>query len=297
MQLSRLKTSIIGTLPSLLMLLLVAALSGCSSVRLAYGNGAQLAWWWIDGYVDFSSEQAPAARASIDRLLGWHRATQLPDYAELLLTAQAQILEPTNAQQICIWQERIRDKLEPTVQRTLQEAAALLPGLGEAQFKAMEKRYAKGIDEMRSDFLQPDPAVRRKESVARALERAERLYGSLGEAQKRVVAEGVANSPFDPELWLRDRQRQQREVLQTLRRLVADKADAEQRLAVLRNLAEHFERSPDPAYRGYQVKLAAYNCSFAAQLHNATTPAQRRKARETLKGWEEDLRALAAAPG
>lgn len=300
MQLSRLETSIIsrppGWLRALLAVLLLGALCGCTSVRLVYGNGQQLSWWWIDGYVDFSSEQAPAAKAAIDRLFDWHRATQLPDYADLLVTAQVQILEPTNAQQACIWQERIRDKLEPTLQRALQEAAALLPGLGETQFKAIEKRYAKGNDEMRGDFLQLDLAVRQKESVARALERAERLYGSLGEVQKRVVAEGVANSPFDPELWLRERQRQQREVLQTLRRLVADKADAEQRLAGLRNLVAHFERSPDVAYRSYQVKLAAYNCSFAAQLHNATTPAQRRKARATLKAWEDDARAL-AVPG
>jgi hypothetical protein len=42
------------------------------------------------------------------------------------------------------------------------------------------------------------------------------------------------------------------------------------------------------------VKLTQYNCGFAAQIHNATTVDQRQKARERLKGWEEDLRALAA---
>ena len=31
-------------------------------------------------------------------------------------------------------------------------------------------------------------------------------------------------------------------------------------------------------------------------MHNATTPAQRQAARDTLKGWEDDLRALAAQP-
>jgi hypothetical protein len=42
------------------------------------------------------------------------------------------------------------------------------------------------------------------------------------------------------------------------------------------------------------VKLAEYNCGLAAQIHNATTAAQRQKARDTLKGWEEDLRSLVA---
>ena len=40
-------------------------LTGCSALRLGYNNGPQLAWWWLDGYVDFSTEQTPAAKAAI----------------------------------------------------------------------------------------------------------------------------------------------------------------------------------------------------------------------------------------
>lgn len=288
---SRIKTLIIGAL-----VLLSALLSGCSSIRLAYGNASQLTWWWLDGYVDFSREHAPQVKQGIDRLFDWHRATQLPEYVTWLATAQAQIMEPTTAAMACRWQAQVRDRLEPTLQRALQFAAEQLPGLGEAQFRHIDQRYAKANDEMRDDFLQPDAAERLAESVKRALERAERLYGSLGEAQKKVVREGVAASPFDPALWLAERQRRQRDVLATLRRLAATRADADQRLAALRVLAVHTERSPDAGYRAYQIKLSAYNCEFAAQIHNATTPAQRLKARETLQGWEEDLRGLMAPP-
>ena len=287
---SRIKNTIIGVAAALLMF----TLPGCSSVRLAYNNASQLAWWWVDSYLDFSREQAPAARQAIDRLLDWHRATQLTEYIPLLVAAQAQVAEPTTPALACRWQDQVRDKLEPSLQRALAQAAELVPGLAEPQFKALEKRYTKGNDEMREEFMQADVAERQAESVKRALERAERLYGRLGDAQKRVVKEGVAASPFNPELWLRERQRRQRETVQTLRRLVADKADADQRLAALRGLVAHTERSPDAEYRAYQVKLNDYNCVFAAQLHNATSAAQRLKARETLKGWEEDLRALIA---
>jgi hypothetical protein len=65
-------------------------------------------------------------------------------------------------------------------------------------------------------------------------------------------------------------------------------------VAALRALAARTERSPQAEYRAYQVKLAEYNCGLAAQIHNATTAAQRQKARDTLKGWEEDLRSLVA---
>jgi hypothetical protein len=109
-----------------------------------------------------------------------------------------------------------------------------------------------------------------------------------------VVNAGVAASPFNPELWWQERQRRQRDTVQTLRRLAAEKADRDQRLAALRTLVARVERSPDAGYRAYQLKLADYNCAFAAQIHNATTPAQRKRALETLQGWEADLRQLMA---
>jgi hypothetical protein len=71
-------------------------------------------------------------------------------------------------------------------------------------------------------------------------------------------------------------------------------------VAALRVLALEFDRSPRPDYRAYQQRLNDHNCQWIAAVHNATTPAQRRVARDRLKGWEADLRSLlppAAAAG
>ena len=47
-------------------------------------------------------------------------------------------------------------------------------------------------------------------------------------------------------------------------------------------------------YRRYQARLVDYNCRYAASLHNLTTAEQRKKkAVKKLKGWEDELRALA----
>lgn len=284
---SRVKTLIIGVLLSLL-------LGGCSAIRLGYDNGSQLAWWWIDGYFDFSSEQAPQVKKALDRWFEWHRSSQLPQYAAFLASSQQQALEPTTAAQACAWQEKARELLEPSFARAVQEFADIVPSMGEPQFKALEQRYAKSNEEMRSEFLNPDPAERLRESIKRTVERTERIYGRLGEAQIKVISAGVSASPFNPELWLAERQRRQRDTLQTLRKLVADKADRETRVAVLRAWAQRAEKSSNPEYRAYQLKLTEYNCNLAAQVHNSTTPAQRQKARDNLRGWEEDLRVLAA---
>jgi Family of unknown function (DUF6279) len=290
MRMPRIKNWIIGALIGLV----IPWIGGCGAVRLAYSNAPALAWWELDGYFDFSSEQAPAVRKAIDVFFDWHRSTQLPDYLALLAGARASVLEPTTAAAACRWQGQVVEGLQPSIDKLLQQSAELLPSLTDAQFKHLERRYAKNIDEMRKDFLQPDPAKRLAKSVKRAQERAEMLYGDLAAEQVRVVKEGVAASPFNPEAWLAERQRRQRDTLQTLRQLVADRADSDKRLAALRVLVARQERSPDPEYRAYQMKLAEYNCALAAQIHNATTPAQRKKALQTLKGWEEDLRAVMA---
>lgn len=282
------KAAIIGVLLSLL--------GGCSAIRLSYNNGAQLAWWWLDGYIDFSSDAAPRAKQAIDRWFEWHRATQLPEYATFLAGLQAQIGDPLTAQQVCRWEDQVREKLAPSIDRAVLLGAELVPTLGEAQFRHLEKAYEKKNEEMREEYLQPRPDERRKASMKRAVERLETLYGSLDEAQTKVVAAGIAASPFDPEAWLAERQRRQKDVLQTLRRLVADRADRDATVAALRALADRWERSSDPGYRSYQQRLGDFNCAFAAQIHNATTPAQRRAAKERLKGWEDDARALIAPP-
>ena len=281
----------------MLVAVLVPALSGCSALRLGYANGPQLAWWWIDGYFDFSREQAPQVKQALDNWFEWHRSSQLPDYVALLASVRQQVLEPTTPALVCRWQDRVRLQLEPALARATADFADIVPGLGDAQFKHLEQKYAKLIDELRADFLQADAAARQRESLKRAVERAERVYGSLDDAQLRVITAGVAASPFNPELWLAERLRRQRDTLQVLRRLVAERSERDQRIAALRALVQRTERSPNPEYRAYQLKLADYNCALAAQIHNAATPAQRQKARDNLKGWADDLKAVLAPAG
>ncbi len=276
---------------------LMLLLSGCSSLRLAYGNSPQLAWWWIDGYFDFAGDQTPRMKAAIGRLYDWHRTTQLTEYTAVLALAATQITEPTTPLATCEWQRRLRDTAEPALDKALQLGAEIVPTLGEAQLKHLEQRFEKVRAEMRENFLQANAEDRRKAAMKRTVERVEQLYGRIGDAQRRVIQAGLAASPFDPEAWYAERERRQRDTVQTLRRLVAEKAPRDQVLAAMRTLVERSERSPDPAYRAYQDRLADYNCAFSAQIHNASTPAQRQSARERLKGWEEDLRSFLAPAG
>jgi hypothetical protein len=278
-----------------LIIVLALLLSACSAVRLAYDQGPTLGWWWIDGYFDFPSDSAPRVKQSLDQWFAWHRATQLGDYAGLLVAAQAQVMEPATPAQVCRWVDEFRARAQPALERAIPLAADIVPTLTPAQLQHAERKYAKVNDEMRDEYLQTRPDERLEASVKRAVERAEMLYGRLDEPQRKLIAAGVAASPFDADAWLAERKTRQRETLQTLRRLVAERADHDSIVAALRVLAQQADRSQRPDYRAYQQRLNDHNCQWVAAVHNATTPAQRRVARDRLKGWEADLRSLVAS--
>jgi hypothetical protein len=272
----------------------LALLVGCSAVRLVYNQGQTFAYWWLDGYFDFDTEQGNRARDALSDWFRWHRATQLPDYAGLLVQAQRQILQDITPAEVCRWSDELRRRIEVAYAHGVPPLADLLRTLRPEQVRQVEKRYRKADDDFRNDYLQATRAEQLEAANKRTVSRAEMLYGRLDDAQRKLISDGIAASPFDAKRWLVERQARQREIVDTLRSLQAARADAARAEASLRVFAAHAVLSPRPAYREYQQRLYDYNCALVAKLHNSTTPEQRRHGAERLKGWEEDLRALAA---
>lgn len=270
-------------------------LSACSTVRLGYDNGPSLALWWLDGYLDLDRSQEAALRPELERWFAWHRATQLPDYAEWLARWQARAGGPVTGAEVCAWTDVARERLQRALDEALPAAARLLPQAGEAQWRALEKRLAERQDELRRDFLQPRPAERQAAALARAVDRAERLYGPLTSEQRALLAASTAASPFDPERWLGARQARQQAMVQALRRLQQADADVAQRSEALRALARSVLRPLEGEDGALQTRWQAHQCEASARLHEISTPAQREHLRQRLAAWEEDLRALAAA--
>lgn len=269
-------------------------LPGCSALRIAYGTAPDLVYWWADGYVDFTSDQTPRVREAVKQWFAWHRGTQLPEYAALLARAQVEIIADATPARVCEWQSEIFKRAHIAFDRIAPATAELLLTSTEQQLRYLERRYLKSNDKFRDEYLQTDPRKRVEVTLKRAVDRIESLYGDLDDSQVAFVAEALARSPFDPELWLDERKLRQQFALQMMHRLGSDGASKEQAQVALRAYVEQLERSPRPEYRRYSEKLAAFNCNFAARLHNVTRPDQRRFAARKLDGWAGDLRALAS---
>ncbi len=278
------------------LLLPLLLLSGCSAVRFTYGQAPLLAYWWLDGYVDFSGEQTPRVKAALEDYMAWHRSTQLPDYAQLLVRLQAMAQDRVTPAQVCSMADELQRRLELAYERAVPAMAEIVRGFSPAQIDHLEKRFQRDNYEMARDYLQPDPAARAEASLKRTVDRAESIYGTVEDDQRALLAAGLEASPFDPQRWAEERRARQRDILRTLRQLLADKADQPAFEAALRAFAVQATQSPRADYRQYRQRLIEANCVLTAQFHNSARPAQRQYAVGKLKGWIDDARALAAPP-
>ena len=276
-----------------IIVMLLPLLGGCSALRLTYGQGPLLAYWWLDSQVAFTAEQAPRVRSALADWFAWHRSTQLPDYAQALGELASAAAGPVQPGQVCSQIEGWQRRAERAFDRAVPALAEQLRSLTPEQIQHLERRQADRQQELAADHLQPDPAERQKVALARSVDRAETLYGSLDDAQRQLLASSLAASPFDPERWLAERRARNVELLRSLRQWQAEQADSATIQAGLRRLAAETARSPRADYRAYSQRLMAANCGLIAQLHNSTSAAQRQRAAAKLQGWQADLRALA----
>lgn len=274
------------------LLTIAAALQACSAVKLAYNQAPELAYWYLDGYVDLSSAQTLQVKESLARLHTWHRQTQLPAYADLLQKLQQQMPGEIAAPEACTVFAEIRRKLTVTVSHTEPDLAALASTLSPAQLLHLERKFAKGDAEYKNDFIDPTAKALRSKRYKQALGRAETLYGRLNDAQKTLIGERIDQSRFDASTAFAERQRRQQDTLQSLRKLQTA-LPAAQAVPVISSLLERAQNSPSPGYRAYVEDITQDSCAAFAEFHATATAAQRQHAAGVVGAYAKDMRVLA----
>ena len=280
------------------LLALALLLSACSAVRLSYNQSPELAYWYMDSYVDFNEAQSHQIKTDLNRLQTWHRQTQLPAYVDLLQKLQTQLRGDISAPDACLIFTDVRRKLLATAEQAEPAFAALAVSLQPEQLKHMERKFARSNKEYRSDFLEGSAQELQEKRLKQALKRMEMLYGNLSKQQVSLLGKLLLEqSSFNAPRSYAERSRRQLDTLQTLNKLIQDTRAgdraAEKARLVMRALFERLFDSPDAAYRDYLTRLTLDSCNIFAEIHRSTTPEQRQKAAETLAGYEKDLKSLA----
>ena len=276
------------------LLALAAALSACSAVKLGYNNLGEVAYWWLDGYVEFSDEQAARVREDLARLHLWHRSHELPRLVEMLRRMEDLAPGDISPAQACMFVEQVRDRLDAMAERAETAAITLAMGLAPEQLGHLERKYARNNAEYRKKWISPGATEVAENRFKQFLGRSETIYGDLGDAQRAVLRRQIQQSIFDGPRLLAERMRRQRDALQTLRKLIGEPVSSDEARTLLRGYLARTREPPEAAQRQYQHALIDEGCRVFAALHNSTNVEQRQSAVRRLRAYQRDLRELAA---
>jgi uncharacterized protein DUF6279 len=277
------------------LLALVAALAGCSAVKLGYNNLADVTYWWLDSYVDFDDEQATRVREDLARLHLWHRAQELPRLAQMLHKMEQLVPGDITPAQACQFVTQLRERFNATAAHAEPMAITLAIGLSAEQLRHLERKYARNNTEFRKEWVRPGPAEVAEKRFKLFLDRTESVYGGLDERQRTVLRRQLEQSTFDGQRVLAERVRRQQDALQILRRLTGEPLPFDDARGLLRGYLARVQEPPDPVQRRYQQGLIDEGCRVFAGLHNSTTAQQRQAAVRRLRAYQRDLRELATS--
>ncbi len=272
------------------------SLQACSAVRLGYEHSPELAYWWLDSYLDFDNAQAKQVRASLDALQQWHRREELPKLAALLLHAQTLVQRNPDADEICQLADAARERARALADQAIPAMARVAPELTVDQLETMRKKYLASNAEYRHEWLDLSPKERREKRVDQIVKRTEKVYGTLQDPQRDAISAAVARSSFDPAIELAERKRRQGDVLTQLRFVSTRKVPPEAVRQALKALIDRAFESPDPQYRNYQQALLREGCEAFSKVQTVMNAEQRSTARKRLAQYEQDARELAGEP-
>ena len=271
---------------------LAMGLVACSAIKLGYSTLPDLAYWWLDGYVDFSEAQEPLARQELARLHAWHRQQELPRLGELLARLEQMTPGSISPAQACAVVDEVQVRMNAVAVRAEPAILGLASSLTPRQLRHLERKYRNNNEAYRKEWIALAVAERKEKRFDQLLERLETIYGSLDEPQRAVLRQGIAQSMFDPQRILAERQRRQQDLLQVLRRMADPATGTEGARTLLRGYLERTQHSPDLAYRAWQDALVQEGCRVFSAVHESTTAAQRQQAARRLHAYQRDLREL-----
>ena len=189
----------------LVTVVIAVALAGCAT-RLAYSNLDWLLLRNVDGLVKLEGAQRDQARQSIEDLLVWHCATQLPAYSQWLESLRAQTRQGTlTAVDLEAHVVQIEEFWQAVVNEGWPEVADWLASLSKVQAAELFESFEERNQEIIEEYLEP-PAHEVRRQRARNMERSlARFFGRLDAGQRHRVEEwSRAVEPLAP-LWLENR--------------------------------------------------------------------------------------------
>ena len=274
---------------SAIVLLLAVALSACSAVRVSYNNADTVLRYMAWEYFDLDGAQYDDVKARLVRLHEWHRATELPLYAEIAREARRRAADSVNEKDVAWGLAALRTRYRFAAARAAEDAAPLLATLSPEQLIHLEKKIARRNEKFAGENLPEDERSRVRVQAKKMIERFEDFTGSLSDEQQMRIGRFIRNHQRFTRLRLEDRQRWQREAL-ALIRSHRDPRELGPRLAVLFTQPESYR---DQEFSRVAARWEADFAGLIVDLTRTFTPEQRARSLRRMDAYAEDFSILA----
>ncbi len=276
------------TCRTLLLLVLVAAASGCS-IKLAYNNLDRFIRWGVSDYVELDRAQKDYLQTEIRKVLYWHRTTQLPLYSDYMMGLADQLSDGVSAAQIegifeqfFVWGDAIEDKSLPI-------AVHILASLSEEQVAGLpEKLEASNVEIEEAEVGKPLEKVQ-AEWAKEFEDTLERFTGRLDVRQRNYIGRRAQAYEPERELWAAYRRRWQADFVALLEERQAP--DFGERFAALSKAREDYY---GPEYTRVSEANIALGRDVAAYVLSNLSEKQAERFRDALVELGEDFAELAA---
>ena len=270
--------------------LLLALLTGCSTIKVAYNQAEFIAAWMADDYFDLNGEQKDAFRAHFQRFHAWHRATQLLQYAALLEAAQKRLDTGVSAADATWLVGSVKTQYRTIVLRGYADAARLLSTLSDQQLVAARRQFEEVNRKYAREFgVGAAPDEQRRLLAKRQLERVEHWTGPLSAAQEARIAEMSRALPRVTDLRHQDRMRRQQEFLT----LLAERKQLNTFAPKLREWLLDWDRTRTTDYDAALARFAEASAKMYVDAYTLLTAEQRHHIASRLQRYVAAFRELA----
>jgi hypothetical protein len=272
-----------------LAILIIFVTTGCGIVSLGYNRLPLLAILELDSIFDLNDEQSKLVRIELDSWLDWHKKNHLPQYVTKLGQWQTLVLQDLTPAQFCKEVEVSIVLINEAVERFIPALIPIAKTLNTAQIENWNNYQIEKDKEFLERFGRGTKGeIINEERLKKAISRAEMFYETLTTNQKEQLAKRLEKSVFNAEQVLPERKRRHADAINAVR-LIQNGAPA---LQTLKNVWNNNQKSPDLKYANYSKQMLQDGCAQLSELHNRTTPEQRLKAAEKLKGYADDFQSL-----
>lgn len=277
-----------------LVTVLVLLLGACSSVRLGYASLPSFLAWRIDRDLALDGAQRALVGEHLDTLASWHRASELPRYAAFL-SGIAAAPAPVSEATVAGWRTRaLEDAWRPIAEKAALPVAALALTLRPEQLDRLARRFAERNDELKREWGLVDLSALIDARVERFRGRAEFFLGELQKPQLDTLrALAAAHPPYEAD-WMAEREARQRQAIAVLGAIAREQPPIEVAEARVRDWLLAVWKVDDPARAARLAEASAATDRLSAALLASAAPLQRETMTRRLRGWAQDLAAMAA---